>query len=181
MTKDELDKKLAEPYVTFVYCDKEGLRAKIPEGWHYAGREFDVGIGCAGIIEEVNSDSIRVRWDHYDFEDHTKNELLPNPETILSFNDLDLVRPNKYPEGFRLIAEKEKNKPCSECGDKSHAYCSNKNGSSYILGHSKFFGAIIGNCPHCNSLIGSAIGKCDASHCVLNSNFEYYPIAEREK
>jgi len=108
MTKTDLDKLLSEPYVHFVYCDKEGIRAVIPEGWHYAGREFDVPKGSAGIIEEVNSDSIRVRWDHYDFEDHKKSELLPNPETILSFDDLDLVRPNKYPEGFRLIAERVK-------------------------------------------------------------------------
>ena len=79
----------------------------------------------------------------------------------------------------------EENKPCETCGNPSHAYCSNKDGSSYILGHARFFGAIIGKCPHCNSLIGSAIGKCDSTNCVLNGGdvdfFGIKPIAEREK
>lgn len=36
---------------------------------------------------------------------------------------------------------------------------------TYVLGHAKFFGAIIGKCPVCNSYIGSAIGHCDSPYC----------------
>jgi hypothetical protein len=53
-------------------------------------------------------------------------------------------------------------KPCTTCGSPGHSYCS-KDGS-YILGHAKFFGAIIGKCSICNCLIGSAIGRCDTDH-----------------
>lgn len=55
---------------------------------------------------------------------------------------------------------------CTTCGAPEHADCfTYSNGNVYILGHPKFFGRIIGKCQVCNSLIGSAIGRCDSFHC----------------
>ena len=59
-----------------------------------------------------------------------------------------------------------KTKPCTTCGSLAHAYCSTIGGGLYVLGHPKFFGAVIGKCPTCNSLIGSAIGGCDNPYCT---------------
>ncbi len=57
-------------------------------------------------------------------------------------------------------------KVCTECGDPAHSYCNTKNGAKFILGHEEYFGKIVGKCPVCNSLIGSAQGKCTSSHCT---------------
>ena len=50
--------------------------------------------------------------------------------------------------------------PCHTCGSLDHAYCE----GCYILGHPVFMGKLIGKCPICNSMIGSAIGHCDQDH-----------------
>ena len=54
---------------------------------------------------------------------------------------------------------------CTTCGSPEHVYCKKiPGGTAYVLGPPKFFGAIIGKCSVCNSLIGSAIGGCDNDH-----------------
>ena len=55
---------------------------------------------------------------------------------------------------------------CKTCGSFEHYSCHRENGMFSIMGHPKFFGAIIGKCEVCNSYIGSAQSRCDSTHCV---------------
>ena len=98
MTKDELSNLIKVRPIDmcpFIYADKEGLTAH--ERNH---GELKVKIGTSGMIKEIKGDSIVVEWDHYYFENHDKQELFFNPTSVISFDKLELIRKNKYPEGF---------------------------------------------------------------------------------
>ena len=106
MTKEELKELKSSIYQPIcIYADKEGIIAHIDTNLckQHAYREFDVRVGSVGFVENFGETSMRIRWDHYDFEDHTKQELLPNPITEFNYENLDMLRVNKYPPNVRLI------------------------------------------------------------------------------
>lgn len=97
MTDQEL--KNLKPW-DFVYADKTGIITSFSRK-KVSFKTCEVPHGCPGIIQTIGKDSMEILWDHYQFEDHSKQELLPNPITILNFTDLDLVRVNRFPPNFR--------------------------------------------------------------------------------
>jgi uncharacterized protein YkvS len=101
MTKAELTNLMHQPYCPRIYVDREELTATISGA--YGTRTVNVPIGTPGFIENVNENSITVRWDYYYFENHTIYELLLNPISVLDFEHLGLVRTNKYPPNVHLI------------------------------------------------------------------------------
>ena len=83
-----------------IYADAPGIVTNFLRK-NVVFKTSDVPKGAAGFIQSIDANSITIAWDHYSFEDHVKQELLPNPITVLEFKDLGLVRVNRFPPNVR--------------------------------------------------------------------------------
>jgi hypothetical protein len=98
MTNDELNGLVGSPFSRFVYADRNGISATL-SGRNIETKTVEVPNGCPGMVESISENSLTVRWDHYFFENHAIQELLPNPVSVIT--DLASVRLNRFPPNVR--------------------------------------------------------------------------------
>jgi len=96
MTNEELNVLMERPYTPFVYADRSGMQATMTSR-HFETRIVEVPVDTPGIVLSRQDNSITISWDHYYFENHRIQELLPNPVTVLESRDFELVRINRFP------------------------------------------------------------------------------------
>jgi len=101
MTRQEFD-ILSQRTHAAVWADREGITATL-SGRNIETRTVNVPNGCLGIILSVQESSVTISWDHYSFENHRIQELLPNPIGVLEFSNLDMIRATKLPAGWSYI------------------------------------------------------------------------------